>query len=125
MALHPIVQKVTDAIIERSRDTRQAYLHSIDEMAKSSDQDRDMVGCSNLAHAGAAAGQDQDDVTGLSASKKPNIAIVTAYNDMLSAHQPFETYPQMIRAAARQHRRISATTRRASRRPLACCTPAY
>ena len=86
-------------------------------MAQSNDQDRTKVSCSNLAHAGAAAGQDQDDVTGLAQNNKPNIAIVSAYNDMLSAHQPFETYPQIIRAAARQN---GATAQMAGGVPAMC-----
>ena len=117
MSLHPIVEQVTKQIIERSRESRAAYLAGIAEMANSSDQDRDKVGCSNLAHAGAAAGQDQDDVTGLSSANKANIAIVSAYNDMLSAHQPFESYPQMIRAAARQK---GATAQMAGGVPAMC-----
>ena len=117
MPLHPIVEQVTKQIIERSRESRAAYLAGIEAMAISSDQDRDKVGCSNLAHAGAAAGQDQDDVTGLSAANKANIAIVSAYNDMLSAHQPFESYPQMIRAAARQK---GATAQMAGGVPAMC-----
>ena len=117
MSLHETVKQVTDAIIERSRETRAAYLQAMAEMARSSDQNRSQVSCSNLAHAGAAAGQDQDDITGLSNSDKPNIAIVTAYNDMLSAHQPFETYPQMIRAAARQN---GATAQVAAGVPAMC-----
>ena len=117
MPLHPIVEQVTKQIIERSRESRAAYLAGIEAMANSSDQDRDKVGCSNLAHAGAAAGQDQDDVTGLSSANKANIAIVSAYNDMLSAHQPFESYPQMIRAAARQK---GATAQMAGGVPAMC-----
>ena len=117
MSLHETVKQVTEAIIERSRETRAAYLQAMAEMARSSDQNRSQVSCSNLAHAGAAAGQDQDDITGLSNTDKPNIAIVTAYNDMLSAHQPFETYPQMIRAAARQN---GATAQVAGGVPAMC-----
>ena len=117
MTLHKTVQQVTETIIERSKPTRQAYLASMAEMAQSNDQDRTKVSCSNLAHAGAAAGQDQDDVTGLAQSDKANIAIVSAYNDMLSAHQPFETYPQMIRAAARQ---FGATAQMAGGVPAMC-----
>ena len=117
MSLHPVVAAVTDRIRERSQKTRAAYLAAVTDMAQSSDQDRGQIGCSNLAHAGAAAGQDQDDVTGLAGSGKQNIAIVSAYNDMLSAHQPFETYPQMIRAAARQ---FGATAQMAGGVPAMC-----
>ena len=117
MALHPIVEQVTEAIRHRSRKTRQAYLSALHDMANDSDQDRKKIGCSNLAHAGAGAGQDQDDVTGLSGNDKPNIAIISAYNDMLSAHQPFETYPSVIRAAARQ---AGATAQMAGGVPAMC-----
>ncbi|MGC6529766.1 MAG: phosphogluconate dehydratase [Candidatus Puniceispirillaceae bacterium] len=117
MALHPIVEQVTEAIRHRSQKTRQAYLSALHDMANDSDQDRKKIGCSNLAHAGAGAGQDQDDVTGLSGNDKPNIAIISAYNDMLSAHQPFETYPSVIRAAARQ---AGATAQMAGGVPAMC-----
>ena len=117
MALHPIVEQVTEAIRQRSQKTRQAYLSALHDMANDSDQDRKKIGCSNLAHAGAGAGQDQDDVTGLSGKDKPNIAIISAYNDMLSAHQPFETYPSVIRAAARQ---AGATAQMAGGVPAMC-----
>ena len=68
------------------------------------DSDRRGLACSNLAHAAAGAGEDQQNVLGTAAGTDDpsvNIGIITAYNDMLSAHQPFETYPQVIRAAAR------------------------
>ena len=117
MSLHPLIDDVTNRIRERSQQSRAAYLASIAEMAQSADQDRGKVSCSNLAHAGAAAGIDQDDVTGASGADKPNIAIISAYNDMLSAHQPFEGYPQIIRAAARQ---FGATAQVAGGVPAMC-----
>ena len=117
MSLHPLIDDVTNRIRERSQHSRAAYLASITEMAQSADQDRGKVSCSNLAHAGAAAGIDQDDVTGASGTDKPNIAIISAYNDMLSAHQPFENYPQIIRAAARQ---FGATAQVAGGVPAMC-----
>ena len=117
MPLHPLIDDVTKRIIERSQKSREAYLASIKDMASSADQDRGQVSCSNLAHAGAAAGVDQDDVTGVSGKDKPNIAIISAYNDMLSAHQPFENYPQIIRAAARQ---FGATAQMAGGVPAMC-----
>ncbi len=58
------------------------------------------MSCSNMAHVAAAAGEDKADILAQSDTLKPNIAIVTAYNDMLSAHQPYEGYPQLIKAAA-------------------------
>ena len=98
LELHPIIAQVTQRIQIRSKNTRSAYLDAIDEMAADNDQDRGAISCSNIAHAGAGAGIDQADFL---TSKKPNIGIVTAYNDMLSAHQPFETFPAILKAAAR------------------------
>ena len=98
--LHDRVASVTERIDRRSHDTRSAYLEDIEAMETSPDSDRRDLSCSNLAHAAAAAGPDQNKVLGDSAAQAPNIGIITSYNDMLSAHQPFETYPQIIRAAA-------------------------
>ncbi|MEE3025879.1 MAG: dihydroxy-acid dehydratase, partial [Pseudomonadota bacterium] len=95
------VASVTERIRRRSHDQRQAYLDDIAAMESSPDSDRRQVGCSNMAHAAAAAGADQDQILAGGAGRVPNIGIITAYNDMLSAHQPFEGYPQIIRAAAR------------------------
>ena len=95
------VASVTERIRRRSHDQRQAYLDDIAAMESSPDSDRRHVGCSNMAHAAAAAGTDQDQILAGGAGRVPNIGIITAYNDMLSAHQPFEGYPQIIRAAAR------------------------
>ena len=75
------------------------------------------VSCSNMAHVAAAAGEDQSDILSQSGPLKPNIAIVTAYNDMLSAHQPYEGYPQPIKAAARQ---AGATAQVAGGVPAMC-----
>ena len=94
--MHPVVSKVTARIRQRSRDSRAAYLRKIDNM-RSTGPYRGRVSCSNLAHGVAACptGEKQD----LSGNRKPNIAIVSAYNDMLSAHQPFEAFPGIIKAA--------------------------
>src|SRR6056300_1171323 len=99
--LHDRVASVTERIRQRSHDRRRAYLDDIAAMEASPDSDRRQVGCSNMAHAAAAAGADQETVLAAGDSPAPNIGIITAYNDMLSAHQPFESYPQVIRAAAR------------------------
>ena len=99
--LHDRIAAVTERITRRSHDQRQAYLEDIAAMETSPDSDRRQVSCSNMAHAAAAAGTDQQGVLGATDTLKPNIGIISAYNDMLSAHQPFETYPQIIRAAAR------------------------
>jgi len=97
MALHPTVEKVTRRIVDRSRDRRARYLG---QMAQAADKGvaRAHLACGNQAHAYAAMGADKD---ALAAGRAPNIGIVTAYNDMLSAHQPYERYPDIIRAAAR------------------------
>ena len=90
MDMHPVVSKVTERIRQRSRDSRAAYLRKIAGLRKAGPH-RNLVSCSNLAHSLAAcpAGEKRD----LSDGQKPNIAIVSAYNDMLSAHQPFERFP--------------------------------
>ena len=78
--LHPKILEVLERIKLRSKNSRTTYLASIDEMDKDKDQDRAVVSCSNIAHASAAAGVDQKDFL---TSNKPNIGIVTTYNDML------------------------------------------
>jgi phosphogluconate dehydratase len=90
------VDRVTERIVERSRTTRQAYLRRIGEAAALGPA-RSRLACANLAHGFAAS--DADDKRALRGAVKPNVAIVTAYNDMLSAHQPFETYPRLIKQA--------------------------
>ena len=89
MTLHSVIDAVTDRIRDRSRDSRAAYLASIADMQNDPDSDRRSVSCSNMAHAAAGAGNDQADVLGAGDQLRPNIGIITAYNDMLSAHQPF------------------------------------
>mgnify|MGYP002478362332 FL=1 len=97
MPTDPRILAVTDRIRARSRDSRRAYL---DKMARAADEGpaRAHLSCSNLAHAYAATGPDK---AVLAAENAPNLGIITAYNDMLSAHQPFEDYPALIRQAAR------------------------
>jgi phosphogluconate dehydratase len=95
--MHPVVADVTRRIAERSRERRKDYLQRMAEEGTRG-TNRSRLSCSNLAHVFAAAGEDKAD---LRAGQRPNLAIVTAYNDMLSAHQPFERYPELIRAAAR------------------------
>lgn len=95
--LNAVVAEVTARIRERSRETRAAYLGKI-EAARSAGRGRERLSCGNLAHAFAAA--PLGDKLSIRANA-PNLAIVTAYNDMLSAHQPFEGYPALIKAAAR------------------------
>ena len=96
--LHPVLQAVTERIVRRSADTRSAYLALCDRMA-ARPRGADRMGCANVAHAFAALpGADKFRVV---AEKAPHLAVVTAYNDMLSAHQPYEGYPQALREAAR------------------------
>lgn len=97
MSLHPVTERVTARIAERSAKTRAAYLTRIDA-ARPSGPARKDLGCGNLAHGFAASGADKPS---LKAGHAGHIGIVTAYNDMLSAHQPMEHYPTLIRMAAR------------------------
>src|SRR6056297_1812012 len=113
MDLNPTVEAVTDRIVARSRDARGRYLDKIARAAEAGPK-RAHLSCSNQAHAYAAMGDDKDPLV---AEKSPNIGIVTAYNDMLSAHQPFESYPERIRAAAR---RAGATAQVAGGVPAMC-----
>ncbi len=97
MSLHPVVERVTTRIAERSRGSRDDYLARMHE-GLTRNPARARLSCGNLAHGFAAAGADKPLLRGARAG---NIGIVTAYNDMLSAHQPMEQYPSLIRAAAR------------------------
>ena len=97
MRMHPTLARVTARIADRSAALRSAYLARIDA-ARLDAPARTRLGCGNLAHGFAAAGNDKPHLRG---ARGPNIAIVSAYNDMLSAHQPMEHYPALIRMAAR------------------------
>lgn len=94
--MNPNLLRVTKRIVERSRQTREAYLARI-EKAKSNTVHRSELACGNLAH-GFAACQPEDKAA-LKSMLRNNIAIITSYNDMLSAHQPYESYPDQIRKA--------------------------
>ncbi|ELY6225194.1 phosphogluconate dehydratase [Cronobacter muytjensii] len=96
--MHPKLLRVTQRISERSRATREAYLARI-EQAKSQTVHRASLACGNLAHGFAAC--QPDDKAALKSMLRNNIGIITSYNDMLSAHQPYENYPQQIREALR------------------------
>ncbi len=97
-ALNPALSRITERIIARSASTRRAYLERV---ARAADEGpaRAHLACSNQAHAYAGAGVDQQR---LAAGRVPNLGIVTAYNDMLSAHRPYESYPELIRRVARE-----------------------
>ena len=106
--------EVTERIIERSRPTRSAYLQRVDEMvARKKGPDR--LGCANVAHAFAA--MPANDKLRIFSEKAPNIGIVTAYNEMLSAHQPYEGFPAIIRDEARK---LGATAQVAGGVPAMC-----
>src|SRR5471030_3309064 len=98
MALHPVVQSVTARIIARSKPSRGAYLAHL-EAARIQGVQRGALSCTNLAHGFAAF--PANDKLALKEVKKPSVAIVSSYNDMLSAHQPFERFPQIIKQAVR------------------------
>lgn len=113
MILHPKLLQVTENIIERSKPTRTNYLEKIAQAASNGPR-RAHLSCGNQAHAYAAMG---DDKSTLLAARAPNIGIISAYNDMLSAHQPFEVFPAQIKAAARLY---GATAQVAGGVPAMC-----
>jgi phosphogluconate dehydratase len=98
MALNSEIERITERIIERSRTRRGPYLERITRAAEDGPA-RAHLSCSNQAHAYAGAESDQD---ALATGRAPNIGIVTSYNDMLSAHAPFATYPDLIKDVARR-----------------------
>ncbi|WP_028081976.1 phosphogluconate dehydratase [Solimonas soli] len=99
MRLHPLVHEVTERIRARSRPSRERYLRHV-AAARTRGTVRAQVSCTNLAHAFAAAPDADKDA--LRGPAWPNLAIVSAYNDMLSAHQPYERFPALIKDAARR-----------------------
>ncbi len=98
MPLHPVLMAVTDRIIARSAGPRAAYLGLIDHETEQGLR-RGQLSCSNLAHGFAAALEDK---SAIRSGQAPNIGIVTAYNDMLSAHQPYARYPEALKLFARE-----------------------
>ena len=114
MKLHPAVAAVTDRIRKRSEPARAAYLELI-EQAGARDRGADRLGCANVAH--AFAGMPANDKFRVVAQRAPNIGIVTAYNDMLSAHTPLGSYPELIKDEARRH---GATAQVAGGVPAMC-----
>ena len=95
--MHPTIEAVTERIIERSQNRRRRYLDRCKKAIEAGPV-RAHLSCSNMAHVTAASGPDKGRIAG---EKGPNVGIVTAYNDMLSAHQPFERFPDLLRDAAR------------------------
>jgi phosphogluconate dehydratase len=112
--MHPEIDRITRRIERRSQATRCAYLVRIHKAAASGPS-RVGLSCSNLAHGIAALGESEKKA--LTGSSVPNIGIVSAYNDMLSAHQPFEAYPALIRKAAAEQ---GATAQFAGGVPAMC-----
>ena len=94
--MHPVVAEVTERLVARSAATRAAYVER-NRAAAQAGPARTRLACANLAHGFAAA--EPADKEALRGTVKPNLAIVTSYNDMLSAHQPFETYPRQLKKA--------------------------
>ena len=113
MTLHQKLVDVTQRIVDRSKDSRRNYLDKVTQAAQSGPR-RAHLSCGNQAHAYAAMGADKSTLLD---ARAPNIGIITAYNDMLSAHQPFETYPTTIKAAARA---LGATAQVAAGVPAMC-----
>lgn len=113
MTVIPAVAAVTERIIERSRASRAAYLAMIDQ-AREAGTNRGSLSCGNLAHGFAASGEDKPVIR---SGQSMNIGIVTSFNDMLSAHQPYGRYPDLIKLAARE---IGATAQVAGGVPAMC-----
>lgn len=99
MTVKDQIASVTERIVQRSKESRSRYLERIGQAADKGPQ-RSRLSCGNLAHGFAACGL--SDKAALSGDVVPNLGIITAYNDMLSAHQPYETYPALIREAAHE-----------------------
>ena len=99
MSVDSRIAAITQRLIERSKPTREAYLDRVRKAAAKSVH-RSVLGCGNLAHGFAVCSPAEKQA--LAGETVPNLGIITSYNDMLSAHQPFETYPAIIREAARE-----------------------
>ena len=99
MTVRNDIEAVTRRIRERSRPRREIYLARIDDAAGQT-ANRAVLSCGNLAHGFAACTPSEKAI--LAGDRVPNLGIITSYNDMLSAHQPYETFPQLIKAAARE-----------------------
>ena len=112
-SLDPRVAKVTDRIIERSRPGRTRYLQLMADEAERGIS-RPRLSCGNFAHGFAASGEDKQAIKTM---RGPNLAIVTAYNDMLSAHQPYGRYPEQMKIFARE---VGATAQVAGGTPAMC-----
>lgn len=114
MTLNRTVDKVTQRIRERSAETRQAYLQQVETMAQRK-PGVDRMGCANVAHSFAA--MPEGDKFRVMVERAPNIGIITAYNDMLSAHAPYQHFPDLIKDEARKN---GATAQVAGGVPAMC-----
>ena len=114
MSVRQAIQDVTDRIAARSRDSRRDYLSRLDA-AREAGVNRAVLSCGNLAHAFAACSPSEK--AALAGNKTLNLGIVTSYNDMLSAHQPYQFYPDIIKEAARS---IGSTAQVAGGVPAMC-----
>lgn len=114
MSTHQTLRDVTDRIRERSRASRTAYLQRVAQI-RQRERGSDRMGCANVAH--AVAGVPSNDKLRIVAERAPNIGIVTAYNDMLSAHAPYQGYPDIIKNEARK---LGATAQVAGGVPAMC-----
>jgi phosphogluconate dehydratase len=112
--MHPVTAEVTERIVERSRETRADYLARM-EAARSAGTGRAKLSCANWAHAFAA--ESDADKQRMRDPTAPNVAIVSAYNDMLSAHQPLERFPAIIKQAAHE---VGAAAQYAGGVPAMC-----
>jgi phosphogluconate dehydratase len=112
--MHPVVEQVTHRVRERSAPHRRPYLERIERL-RARPRGGERLGCANVAHAFAAL--PAADKLRVVAERAPNLGVVTAYNDMLSAHQPYESYPALIREAARA---LGATVQVAGGVPAMC-----
>lgn len=112
-AIHPQLAAVTERIIERSRPTRQTYLNRIKAYERQGRVERDRLGCSNLAH--GYASMPKTVKIQMQQPSVPNLGIITSYNDMVSAHQPFKDFPDLIKDeaqnTARRHKWPAARPR--------------
>ena len=113
-SLHPTIARVTDRIVERSRDSRRRYLELM-EIEGERHRDRNVsLPCSNLAHGFAAMEQDK---ASIASRAGPNIGVISAYNDTISSHQPYGAYPPLMKVWARE---VGATCQVAGATPAMC-----
>jgi len=115
MTKHPVLVEVTERIIQRSRVQRQAYLNRIRAATSQGKVERSQLSCTNLAHAFAA--MPDETKFRIKEASRPNLAIISAYNDMLSAHQPLDAFPPWIKEEALA---VGATAQFAGGVPAMC-----